>query len=265
MDVEILASELHLTLPSDFCTEGNYVRWLANYTSSPLPNRRWIYRVWEFLRSCVDDAMKGTDSSEESGAESISNRLSPLSSWCILPATEALQEQTPQALCSMQDQQSVIDHFLVPLNKAESVIDFTDFGESGQKLVDVLRHLGLPELDWLILTDNSRSTAPTTFGMYSYQFARNLVGTLKSPHSLLVVLKQKMERNPYSFENKLQASDALVLLGYLSRNTENLSEGDKETLRKLPFYPTASGGLAKIEGNQVFLLPGHPKGRNDCC
>ena len=247
MDVEIFASELHLTLPSDFCTEGDYARWLANYPPSPLPNRHWIYRVWEFLRNCVDDTEKSTASSEDSGAESISKQLSPLSSWCILPATEALQEQTPQAPCSMQEQQSIIDHFLVPLNKAESVIDFIDCGESGQKLVDILRNLGLPELNWPI------------FGMYSYQFARNLVSTLKSPHSLVAALKHKIERNPYSLENKLRASDAVVLLDYISRNTGNLSEGDKETLRKLPFYPTASGGLAKLEGNQVFLLPDIPK------
>ena len=259
MDVEIFASELHLTLPSDFCTEGDYARWLANYTPSPLPNRHWIYRVWDILRNCVDDAMKGVDSSEESEAESISNRLSPLSSWRILPATEALKEQAPQGPCSTQDQQPVIDHFLVPLNKAESVIDFTDCGASGNKLVDILRNLGLPELNWRILTGMSRSAAPTTFGMYSYQFARNLVGTLKSSHSLLVALKHKMERNPYSFENKLQASNAVVLLNYVSLNTDDLSEGDKATLRKLPFYPTASGGLAKIEGNQVFLLPDIPK------
>ena len=253
LDVAIFTSQLRLTLPPHFCSEDRYMRWMPNdHRAAPLPNRRWIYRVWDFLQAFVCDAMKETDYSEENRVAFIRDLLLPLSPWSILPATETSNFQTPQVQASMYNQQTVLDHLLVPLKKAESVIDFSDCGMSSQRLVAILRDLGLPELNSAVSTTMSTGAV---FKRASYELARDLVTTLKTPHSLVMVLKQKLQSNSHSFDEKIKPSDAVVVVDYLSSNTESLTAIDKETLRKLPFYPTASGGLANLEGDKVFVLP----------
>ena len=253
LDVAIFTTQLHLTLPPDFRSEDRYMRWMPNdHPAAPLPNRRWIYRVWDFLRTFVSDAMKERDDSEENRVGFIRDLLLPLSPWSILPATETSNLQMLQVPTSMQNQQTVLHQLLVPLNKAETVIDFSDCGMSSQRLVAILRDLGLPELNSAVSTTMSTGAV---FKRASYELARDLVATLKTPHSLVMVLKEKLQTNSHAFHDKMKPSDAVVVVDYLSRNTESLTKIDKETLRKLPFYPTASGGLANLEGDKVFLLP----------
>ena len=200
--------------------------------------------------------MRETDFSEENRVVFIRNQLLPLSPWSILPATETSNLQ-------MYNQQTILDQLLVPLNKAESVIDFVDCGVSSQRLVKILRQLGLPELNSVILTTMDTGTG---FKMASYNLARDLVATVTTPHSLVPVLKRKLQTNAHFFDDKLKASDAIVVLDYFSRNIGSQTDVDKETLRKLPFYPTANGGLAKLEGNKVFLVPPeNPQGRDARC
>ena len=261
LDVKIFASQLHVTLPGDFRSKDHYVNWCHSNPPAILPNHHWIYRVWEFLREFTSDAMKKSDVNDGNKTAFIRDLLSPLSDWNILPATEA-ELQIPCSLRMENDKQTDKDHFLVPLNKAESVLDSIDCGESSQKLVAALKKLGLPELNAYVISTASIAAVPYT-KLDSYEFARNLVATLKTPHSLLMVLKQKLERTPHSFDGKLISSDATVVLDYFSRNTESLRDVDKETLRNLPFYPTATGGLAKIENRNVFLLPEIPSNEMD--
>ena len=258
LDVEIFTSQLHLTLPPHFCSEDRYMRWMPNdHPAAALPNRRWIYRVWDFLQAFVCDAMKEKDMSEENRVAFIRHLLLPLSPWSILPASETSNFQTLQLQASMYNQQTGLDHMLVPLKKAESVIDFSDCGMSSQRLVAILRGLGLPELTSAVSTTMSTGAV---LKRASYELARDLVATLKTPHSLVMVLKQKLLSNSHSFDDKIKPSDAVVVVDYFSSNTESLTAIDKETLRKLPFYPTASGGLANLEGDKVFVLsPEIPK------
>ena len=265
LDVELFASHLPHNLPPHFRSEDQYVQWSPDKSAPTLPNHRWINRVWDFLREFVDDTMKKSDLSETSETAFIRDLLSPLQKWSILPATETNQKERTQVPCSLTttcDKQTALDHSLVPLDKAESVLDFIDCGEASQRMVDILRNLGLPELNAVVLT--TMGVGPVPYNkLDSYELARNLVATLKRPHSLLMALKQKLQRNPSSLDRKLKFSEAIVILDYFSRNIESVTEADKETFRKLPFYPTASGGLTKLDDRKVFLLPEIPKNEMD--
>ena len=255
LDVQIFSSQLHLTLPECFRSEDHYTRWYPNDPASNLPTRRWIYRVWDFLKEFARETMKKSNVSEENKVSFIRDLLSPLSEWSILPATETIQLERPQIPCSVttgRDKQIVADHFLVPLKMSESVLDFTDCDESSKILV-ALRSLGLPELNSFVMSIISVNTVSYA-KPDSYEFARNLVATLKTPRSLLRALNQKLKTNPCSLDGKLKYSDAIIVLDYFSRNTNALTDMDRETLRRLPFYPMAGGGLGKIEDSNVFVL-----------
>jgi len=257
LDVETFASQLHLTLPHSFRSEDLYAKWCPNNPTAPLPNRRWVYRVWDFLQDFASDTLRKPDLSEESKEAFIRDMLLPLSKWSILPATETLQllrPQLPGSLTSVSEIQTVVNHFLVPLKSAQSVLDFSDCGESSQKLIDALRILGLPELNSVVISTVCFGTVSYT-KRDSYELARKLVATVKTPHSLLIALNQRLQCNPRSLDDKMKVTHAMVVLDFFSRNTERLTDTDKETLRKLPFYPKANGGLTKLEGMEVFVLP----------
>ena len=65
LDVQILSSNLHLTLPKCFCSEDHYIRWSPEDPKSPLPNRRWIYRVWDFLEGFTSETLEESDVKDE--------------------------------------------------------------------------------------------------------------------------------------------------------------------------------------------------------
>ena len=140
------------------------------------------------------------------------------------------------------------------MNRAKAVLDFKDCGTSGQKLVDALRNLGLPELNTVALTTQSFGSVSYS-KRDSYELARNLVATVSSPHSLLFALNQKLQWDPSSLDNKLKLSDAIIVLDYFSHNIESLTDADRAILRKLPFYPSANGALRSLEEKKAFVIP----------
>ena len=235
LDVKVFASQLHRTLPPQFNSEDQFVKWCPDDQASSLPSRRWICRAWTFLEDFVSQALKKEEGNQEGEIPSIVHLLSQLSHWCLLPATEI-------SSTALRAKQKVVEHFLVPLKKAESVLDFEECGDSEQRVVRALRSLGLPELHSSMLTHHCK-------------LAQSLVASVRSPHSLLVALDHKLEGSSSSLEDMLELSDAMVVLGYFSRNTGVLTETDKEILRKLPFYPRKSGGVGKLEGKRVFVIP----------
>ena len=169
--------------------------------------------------------------------------------WCVLPATEASgydKSGIPPSVTSVGDRKTVKEHFLVPLNVAESVLDFESCGQSSLKLVEALRSLGLPELDSDILSTVCLGTRYYT-KLESYNLARNLVATLKTPHSLLTALHQKLKADPSSLGGNLECNEAMEVLEYISRSTKALLYEDKETLRMLPFFPLVGGRLGKLQ------------------
>ena len=248
LDVQILSSNLHLALPGCFCSEDRYMRWSPEDPKSPLPNRRWIYRVWNFLERFSSETLKESDVADENKISFIRDLLKPLSKWNILPATE---------------KSVFVDHYLVPLKMAESVLDFGDCGQSSKKLVEALRCLTLPELNSVVMASSSVDTSSYT-NTDSYRFACNIVATLKTPHSLLKALNQKLKTNPASLSGRLKSTEAESILGYFSRSVKDLVDDDKETLRKLPFFPVAGGRLGEVQDRDVFVLPGEiPKDEMD--
>lgn len=245
LDVKTFASQLHYTLPPCYHSEDHCVKWYPEDKSTSLPSLRWIQRVWDFLQDFARTTTKDKDVEEETVATFIHDLFSPLSKWSLLPSTET------SSLC---DKQPGVTHLLVPLKKAEAVLDFKDCGTSGQKLVDALRILGLPELNRAALTTQSFVTVSYS-KRDSYELARNLVATVSSPHSLLFALNQKLQWNPSSLDNKLKLTDAIVVLDYFSHNIVSLTDTDREILRKLPFYPSANGVLQNLQDKKAFVIP----------
>ena len=252
LDLDTFSSQLHITLPECFCSEDQYVRWFPedNSKSTALPNRRWIYRVWQFLENFVSEKLNDLgeeekkDLSKEKKTFFVRDLLMPLTMCCILPATQA----------SSSNPKLVTEQFLVPLKMGESVLDFKDCGQSSEKLVKALKCLGLPELDSVILSTVRIGTICYT-KLESYNLARNLVATLKRPHSLLTAFHQKLKANPSTLDGKLEDEEAMEILNYFSRNTKSLLCDDKETLRRLPFFPMAGERLGKVQDRNVFVLP----------
>ena len=266
LDIELFSSQLHLTLPECFFSEDRYMRWYPedDPQSTALPNRRWIFRVWHFLEQFVSEKLKDLSPEEMkdlTGEKKISfvrGLLVPaLATWCILPATGVSRCNTreiPSPLNAVADQNTVTDHFLVPLSMAESVLDFDDCGQSSEKLVEALRCLGLPELNSRILS-TAWINSSCHIKLESYNLARNLVATMKTPHSLLKALNQKMKTNPSSLEGKLKYKEAVEVLEYFGRNTKALVHDDRKILTKLPFFPMAGGRLGKVLEMDVFVFP----------
>ena len=248
LDVQILSSNLHLTLPGCFCNEDHYVRWSPEDPKSPLPNRRWIYRFWDFLERSTSKILEESDVADENKTSFIRDLLKPLSKWNILPATETSQS---------------VDHYLVPLKMAESVLDFGNCGQSSKTLVEILRLLTLPELNSSVMASSSVGALSYT-KTDSYKFACNLVATLNTPHLLLTALNQKLKTNLDSLSGRLKITEAESILDYFSRSVKDLREDDKETLRKLPFFPVAGGRLGAVQDSDVFVLPSEiPKDEMD--
>ena len=245
LDVKTFASQLHLTLPPCYHSKDHYVKWCPGDKSASLPSLRWIQRVWDFLQDFARTTTKEKDVKEETMTAFVQDLFSPLSNWSLLPATET------SSLCNKQPG---VTHLLVPLKKAEAVVDFKDCGTSGQKLVNALRNLGLPELNTAALTIQSFGYVSYS-KQDSYELARNLVATVSSPHSFLFALNQKLQWDPSSLNSKLKLTDAIAVLNYFSQNIESLTDADREILRKLPFYPSANGVLQNLQEKKAVVIP----------
>ena len=256
LDVQMFASLLPETLLHSYISEDQFVEWCPDDPSTTLRNQQWIYRVWSFLQEFAKNAMTKAGISEDCKVEFIRALLSPLSKWCLLPTTKTIQVEGSSTSSSKTDvnKQTSTEHFLVPLCMAETVLDFYDCGVSDLNLATIVKSLELPEVNSEVITTIYLNNAPYT-KTDSYHFVRNLVASLKTPKSLLTALKQALETDHLSLDGKLQSSDATVLLEYFNRNVQSLTDIDKEILRKLPFYPTARGGLAKLEDRKSCIIP----------
>ena len=248
--VQDFATNLHRTLPSKYFSRDGYVEWFPTQESAP--NKHWVQAVWIFLNEETKDVLndlkktakenKNISPSQEEEIERIKIILQPLSNWSILPGTETIRMPP-----SGDELTSVVraKHYLVPLNLAETVLDFTgsDIDASSRLLVEALRQLSLAEVNYTVLSFNS------------YYLARKLVASLKTPESLLKSLKLKMETNPKALEGKLKRLECRTILEYFSGNVERLQERDKSTLRRLPFYEATHGGLISINCETICVLP----------
>ena len=231
--VEDFATFLDRTLPYEYSTSSGFVAWCP--TQESVPNKQWVEAVWKFLDEETKFKEEGKTPSQGEEIERIKKILQPLSNWSILPCNETIQ-MAPSGRT---------EHFLVPLNLAQAVLDFSgsDIDADISKLVESLRKLSLAEVNYSFLPGDSK------------YLARKLVASLKTPEYLLKSLEIKMATNPKAIEDKLTRIECDNILDYFSRNVERLQERDKLPLMKLPFYQTTHGILTSIWGKSICVLP----------
>ena len=280
-DVESFAVNLDQTLPRDVFYVEQYVKWYPRQKTDLNPNPDWIQRTWKFLNEEASNALKETKSSKEEQMKSVKEReggnevntnsmqsevkmntrglqerdeintetiqlteqekgdiirkvLEPLNNWAILPCTKAISNENAYKV--------QVEHFLVPLSLAESVLDLRNHESPSALLVAALKKLLLPELNYAFLPADSPGLAP------------QLVASLRSPSSLLTSFRHMLTINSCALDEKLENSECLRVLTYFSESLDHLQEEDKLTLRQLPFYETKHGGLVRLEGKRVYVV-----------
>ena len=242
------AANLPQTLEVKQYGQGRSVEWFPNQKG--IPNQRWITRVWFFLgQLLMDEVLRDPALPEETKSLQIKAALGPLANWSILPCTESKDGQTKKSLFSFFAVRSFppLTHVLVPLCEATTVLDFGSSDATNRKLLDVLRTLGLPELNYAAIS-TSVSSNPV-------ELARLMVSSLKVPASLLTALSQKIENEPH-LPQRLDSAERRAILVYFSRSVSSLQDEDRSRLRKLPFYQATHGGFIALDGDrQVCVLP----------
>ena len=253
LDAQIFATNLPQTLPCESYKKAAFVKWAPE--QKEIPNQRWISRLWHFLYELVGDVLSDANIDEDSKIHQIKAVLGPLFNWSILPVTEtrSLRRQAPLSR-SLSRLPLHSEHLLAPLKHAASVLDFRNPDSSSRKLVDVLRKLGLPELNCAPLSSTS-SVSFVYSPSDSVTLAGALVSSLKVPSSLLASLDQKMVLDPRPITERLERSACRIILEYFSRSVSCLKETDMSTLRKLPFYLATRGGFISLDDAEVCVLP----------
>ncbi|KAJ7380165.1 hypothetical protein OS493_010876 [Desmophyllum pertusum] len=263
LDANAFATNLPQTLPWERYGKGKFVEWFPNQKATP--NQRWIFRVWVFLHEILRDVLNDANMDEESKVLNIKTALEPLSNWSILPVTEAKSVQRWTTLLSFLQSRMPppLQHILVPLGRAASVLDFKTADSTSMKLVDVLRKLGLPELNSSVLSTASSGTSMYS-SLNSVSLACMMVSSLKVPSSLLTSLDQKMDLDPQSLRGRLESQECITILEYFSRSVRSLRADDRTTLQRLPFYQATNGGMIQLDDRKVCVLPiGIPRNEID--
>ena len=142
-----------------------------------------------------------------------------------------------------------VEHFLVPLSLAESVLDLRSHESPSALLVAALKKLLLPKLNYSFLPADSPGLAP------------QLVASLRSPSSLLTSFRHMLTINSCALDEKLKNPECLRVLTYFSESLDHLQEEDKLTLRQLPFYETKHGGLVRLQSKRVYFVPSDIPGK----
>ena len=254
LDAKAFAVNLPRTLPWERYGNGGFVQWYPNQKAPP--NQRWMFRVWVFLHELVRHILDDMKIDEQAKNLHIRAAFEPLSNWSIIPATEAKSTERKASLLSFfpLNTPPPVEHFLVPLGIANSVLDFKNADSSSQKLVEALRKLGLPELNTAALSTTSSGTSVYS-SPNSVSLARMIVSSLKVPASVLTALHQKMELDGQSLRGRLEPQDCRTILEYFSKSVSCLGNGDRTTLRRLPFYQATHGGLICLDERKVCVLP----------
>ena len=244
LDVDGFSANLIQTLEVERYGKGRFVEWSWNQES--LPNPRWISRVWIFLSDIFSNVLCDESLPEQTKSSQIKSALASLANWSILPATESKNEvrTSPFLPLSISTTQSYTQ-LLVPLCQTMAVLDYRSSDAANNSLLEVLKKLGVPELNYTVLT---------TLGS-AVRLAPFLVSSLKVPSSLLTALHHKIERDPQS-PKRLDANDCKAILEYFSRSVACLHETDKSKLKKLPFFLATHGGFVPLERDHcVCVLP----------
>ena len=252
LDATSFATYLPHTLSLETYGSGRFIEWSPNQRE--IPNRGWIFKAWIFLSELVNGIMNDAKKDGELKTHQVQTTLEPLMDWSILPVTETKKAEGKSLLAVFfrMGTTPTIKHYLLPLRKAAFAIDFTTADSSNAKLVDVLRKVGLPELNVSVFSSTS---VHTSLSSNSVSLVCMLVSSLKSPSSILISLNHKMESDEQSLEGKLEPQECLTVLEYFSRSERLLGDDDRVTLRRLPFYLATHGGLIRLNDRKVYVLP----------
>ena len=253
LDAKAFTVYLPQTLPWGCYGNDEFVQWSPNQKATP--NQRWIFRVWVFLHELTRDVLEDGNMDDQAKNLHIKTALEPLSNWSILPVTEAKSTERKTSLFSFfpSNTPPPVEHFLVPLGKAASVLDFKNADSSSRKLVDALRKLGLPELNSAVLSTTGSGTSAYS-SPNSVRLARMIVSSLKAPASLLTSLSQKMALDAQLLK-RLEPQDCRTILNYFCSSVSCLRDADRAALRRLPFYQATHGGLIRLDDRRVCVLP----------
>ena len=242
LDGEGFSAHLAQTLEFDRYGKGRFVEW--SWNQDGVPNQRWISRVWIFLSDLFAKVLSDESLPEQTKCSQIKSALRSLVNWSILPATESkIEARTSPFLPFSIPPTST--QFLVPLCKATAVLDYRRSDASSSNLLEVLKKLGVPELNYAALSNLSSAIRLAPF----------LVSSLKIPSSLLTAIHYKIERDPQSPE-RLDPKDCRTILEYFSKSVAGLHEADKSKLKKLPFFLATHGGFVPLDNDcRVCVLP----------
>ena len=260
-DVKEFASLLSHTISQEkFYEKSLFSGWVPNQKT--LPNQEWLQTVWRFLSDQVKNMLKvrmkekledmekerkneNPDSacrkaallSNKEEKQEITVLFEPLKDWSILPAKEVK---------SLGGKQPQTNNILVPLKLGKCILEFRIQDQTKQCLCNILRELGLPELN--------RQALESTYMVSSSRIARKFVATLDEPTTVLEALNQQMKR--LCMKGKLKHEKAKSILTYFNDNVENLRTPEHiEILKRLPLHETIHGSLIEIAGQTAIVLP----------
>ena len=244
LDVDGFSANLTQTLEVEQYGKGRFVEW--SWSQKNLPNQRWISRVWIFLNDIFSKVLGDESLPEQTKFFQIKSALASLANWSILPATESQMEaRTSPFLPLGLSRPQTSTQLLVPLCQTMAVLDFRSSDAANNSLLEVLKKLGVPELNYAVLSN---------FGS-AVRLAPFLVSSLKVPSSLLTALHHKIKRDPQS-PKRLDSKDCKAILEYFSRSVACLHEADKRKLKKLPFFLATHGGFVPLDSDRrVCVLP----------
>ena len=269
-DIRSFAAYLHRTLSQADFKGDEYKKW--NPMQKTIPNHDWIFKVWKFLSENVNDVLKEIEKQKQNAAQApkrntnewrrgleeakltkeeersrTKEALEPLNNWCILPCT--LTSRTTETR-NGGPSGTHAEHFLVPLKLAESTLNLVSGALFLESLVEVLRILSLPEVNYKVLTDSTYNT-----DMDLWNTASRLSGSLATPASLLRCFEHKLTMNPRSLEGKLKSDESKTILKYFSERVASLQANEKNLLKQLPFYETRDERLVSIDKLGVCVVP----------
>ena len=254
LDAGGFTGNLPHTLRRECYGKGAFVEWRPDQKTPP--NQRWISRVWVFLGELTRDILEDSGIDEDSKRLHIKATIGSLTNWSILPANEVKILQKKKSLfwpfsLSVSPPSAQL---LVPLCKAASVLDYGSRDATNLNLVEVLRKLGVPELNYAMLSTFSSGT-PMHSSSNAVPLARLMVSSMKVPTSLLTALEEKIEMDPQS-PGRLESEGCKVVLEYFSRSVSSLKDADRIRLKKLPFYLATHGGFIRLDHHsRACVLP----------
>ena len=228
-ELDDICSYLPEILPPSLRKRDKHVLWPPAHGKKP--DKKWLYSFWKFLSRKFKELPENDpqDFHKKDPHEEVTKFLRPLSEWCLLPASRRVGKQ--------------YESYLVPLQLAYCVLDMST---AGSVIVNILRKIGILELNYNILSNS-------VYDIDVLHFATNTVAKIKDGSSLLKSLHWQYQKDKKAFAH-LDVSDAQNLLTYLDPFVSKYSGAEKQMLMELPLFPDIGKNLCSISGKTVYII-----------